>query len=157
MKTKEYTFQIGDSTSGPVGITAVVVAASEEDALDRLRELLPEYPSTSLGLGDPSNEYVNVYINAGAISLRDCEGADEACARRGQELLRQYEYLFVKHTKKSLSLKFWNHKKHRFKWNKFKHKYGYWGLEESDVLPAIEEGFGNEFRELIAELLVTRD
>ena len=66
-------FSIGDSSDGPIGMCGAVKARSKEQALEMLRESLPnEIPVLKIGevvgIG-----YVNVYLNLDAIKVDDFE------------------------------------------------------------------------------------
>ena len=67
MGLKSYLFSLGDSTNGPVGFCTRVIADSPEEALAKVKELLPECVEQH-GFGR-SVEYLNVYINTNAITL----------------------------------------------------------------------------------------
>ncbi len=74
-KTKRYHFSLGNSTDGPVGFCAAVVAESEETALARLKTLLPDaHPADDFARDDMTeDEYIRVYFNDEAITVADID------------------------------------------------------------------------------------
>lgn len=77
-------FDMGDSTRGPVGVCARVVARSRERALEILKASLPETIEISIETDhkllkdDERVEYINVYMNGAAITTKDSNpGNDE--------------------------------------------------------------------------------
>lgn len=81
MPRKLYTFDVGDSTKGPIGFVARIYAESEEEALEKLRRITPEEVELHK-LMDPDDrgevEYINVYLNLGNIHLKDIAEVEEA-------------------------------------------------------------------------------
>jgi hypothetical protein len=73
-RLKEFHFNMGNSSTGAIGICAVVQATSEEAALDILKAALPEEVPVHTIEGKVI--YVEVYINPDNITLRDI---DETC------------------------------------------------------------------------------
>ncbi len=70
-KIKRHTslFDVGNSNDGPIGMVARVRGADPEDALMILRASLAD--TFPLFLEDANFLYVNVYLNADNITLRD--------------------------------------------------------------------------------------
>ncbi len=74
---KRYHFSCGNSTKGPIGLCAEVVAHTRKEAVAKLRKAL----AGSLGplgmlripLEQPSVEYANVYVNPDYISVSEIE------------------------------------------------------------------------------------
>lgn len=60
-----YHFSLGNSTEGPIGLGALVVALSPEEAIERLRDALLE--TIELADHTPGIQYVNLYVNHEAI------------------------------------------------------------------------------------------
>ena len=75
-RIKSYHFSLGDSSTGPIGFCARILAPSPERALELLREALPEeLPADELA--DHSVvEYIRVYLNQDAISVLDIDEVD---------------------------------------------------------------------------------
>lgn len=70
-------FNVGNSTTGPIGYCARIEADDEEQALARLRELLPtewEIPHPDLG----HDEYITAYFNGDAVKVEDIDEDDDA-------------------------------------------------------------------------------
>lgn len=65
---RDYHFDLGNSTDGPLGLCAVVRASSPEQALEMLRERLPETVEIATG-----SEYVHVYINTDHMRITDID------------------------------------------------------------------------------------
>jgi hypothetical protein len=79
-RPRSYHFSLGNSTKGPIGFCAQVKAYSKEEAVEILKEILPEEWDTHFQDDDRSIEYCCVYFNPDAISVRsidDWEDADE--------------------------------------------------------------------------------
>lgn len=86
-----YHFDLGNSNEGPVGFCARVVADSEEEALDILRERLE-----SLGQlvnawdgdrdGDHHEEYIEVYFNGANVTVADIDDFEDAAEDDDTEL-----------------------------------------------------------------------
>lgn len=76
-KTKlyDYHFNLGNSTFGPIGFCARVVAQSKETALAKLTARLPESVRVRPYWDDKhyKGEYIEIYINAGAITTADID------------------------------------------------------------------------------------
>lgn len=70
-----YSFDLGNSNTGPIGFCADVKADSREEAVERLRELLPE----ELDAGDDCGreEYIRVYLNGNAVTVEDIVAEEE--------------------------------------------------------------------------------
>jgi hypothetical protein len=81
----KYHFDVGDSTSGPIGFCAVIEAASPQAAVERLREQLLD---TSVRIEDAKDaEYIEVYFNDQKVSEADIDSVedDEDSADAGQQ------------------------------------------------------------------------
>ena len=75
MKLKEYHFDLGDSTKGPVGFCAGVRAKSKRQAVKILRDnLLSEI---EVRAGDGRVTYIDVYLNPDAITTKDIDSVSE--------------------------------------------------------------------------------
>lgn len=79
---QRYHFSLGDSNVGAVGYCAAVYAESEENALRMLKDLIPNLSGETRGwmfFSEPDAElkggvdYVDVYFNADALTLRDID------------------------------------------------------------------------------------
>jgi hypothetical protein len=73
-----YLFDFGDSTEGPIGYCARIVARTEREAIARLKALLPEYIEGDrhlLDAIDAKSEYLTVYFGRN-VSEIDIDGAE---------------------------------------------------------------------------------
>lgn len=74
MTEKHYHFCLGNSTHGPIGFCAEIRAISSTQAVERLKEALPESMSVQL---DPESRrklgavYIEVYLNPEAVTEGD--------------------------------------------------------------------------------------
>lgn len=68
-----YHFDVGDSSTGPIGFCARVTAASKATALARLREELPQEVEVRRGIEGESIEYILVYLNGEAVTIDDID------------------------------------------------------------------------------------
>ena len=72
-------FNVGNSTSGPIGMCCSISAATREAALNRLKRLLPPACDIHLTRLDQKrdsaqpDEYVRVYFNTRNIHTRDID------------------------------------------------------------------------------------
>ena len=72
-------FNVGNSTSGPIGMCCSISAATREAALNRLKRLLPEDIGIDFYRRDlkrdaaEPGEYVRVYFNTRNIHTRDID------------------------------------------------------------------------------------
>lgn len=70
-----YHFNIGDSSTGPIGFCARIAADSEEEAVEKLIQLIPHehviFNDTSAG------EYLAVYFNVGRITADDIDESEK--------------------------------------------------------------------------------
>lgn len=72
---KSYHFDVGNSSTGPIGLCATIKANSKKEALERLQELLPtEWP---IDVGQDSGEYFNIYLNADNITVKDIDEVEK--------------------------------------------------------------------------------
>ena len=77
-KLHEYRFNLGNTTDGPIGLSAMMYADDREDALERLRSVLREHAMIPIYIGSSPTDpiqYVNVHVSLENISL---DSADEA-------------------------------------------------------------------------------
>ncbi len=74
---KTYHFSCGNSTKGPIGFCAEVVADTQEKAVSRLRRALVDalgpLEMVRIRLEQPWIGYVNVYINPDYIGVSEIE------------------------------------------------------------------------------------
>jgi hypothetical protein len=82
-KLKTYHFDVGDSSEGPVGFCARVYATSKKEALAILKDVVSsnndvELTHNLISSQQQSVEYLNVYLNADAITLADIDEVDDA-------------------------------------------------------------------------------
>lgn len=70
MPLTSFHFDVGNSTSGPIGFCARVLAETREEALELLRDAMQE--SVKVRVGDPETiEYLEVYFNHEHVHLTD--------------------------------------------------------------------------------------
>lgn len=67
---KEFHFDIGNSSTGPIGMCAVIVAKGEIQATTILKEELPE--EIEVKSENSSVGYIRIYTNSGEIDASDC-------------------------------------------------------------------------------------
>lgn len=75
MKTS-YLFDVGDSSSGPIGFCARIVAESREKALEILKRHLPESWEVNSNPDEKDSdavEYIQVYFNDNFITVKDAD------------------------------------------------------------------------------------
>lgn len=74
-KNKSYHFSLGNSSTGPIGFCARVTASSKADALTKVRNRIEDlHRELSVPLSDDDGtEYLNVYFNPAAISVRSVD------------------------------------------------------------------------------------
>lgn len=72
MDKYSFHFSCGNSGTGPVGFCARIVAETEEDAVERLKDLLGEEHM----MLDEDDEYIAIYFNDSHISEADIDEAD---------------------------------------------------------------------------------
>ena len=70
---KSYHFSVGNSTDGPIGMCARILAPSKKDAVRVFQDALGEYMSVPPNEGDASIEYIHVYFNEEAITAEDID------------------------------------------------------------------------------------
>lgn len=75
-KEREYHFSLGDSSDGAIGFCARIRGNSEEEALKKLQEALPD--SIMVPYEGSDSEYVQVYFNSAAITVLDVDDVDES-------------------------------------------------------------------------------
>lgn len=79
-----YHFSLGNSSTGPVGFCARIVAESPEAALQELKQHLPAEHELDLEDEDgdpigkaPGSPYIEVYFNIDAITVADIDEVDD--------------------------------------------------------------------------------
>lgn len=72
-----FKFSIRPTIASPIGMVGDIEAETAPAALNRLRELLPEYVEVPLPGVLGENEYINVYFYDDQISLADVESIDD--------------------------------------------------------------------------------
>lgn len=78
MAKQEHHFDLGDSNTGPIGFCAVITADSPEEALEILKEKLPEELMAVDASELPGEkDYIQVYFNSEAITLKDNDFSDD--------------------------------------------------------------------------------
>jgi hypothetical protein len=79
-KLHSYHFGLGNSTDGPVGCCARVLATSKVKAVELLKAALPDTVEVRPVGDDDTNErieYLHVYLNERAISEADIDEIDD--------------------------------------------------------------------------------
>ena len=76
---KSYHFDLGNSSTGPIGFCACVTADSPKQALAALKDALPNDLQLSMAWGDVARgvEYMTVYINPDAITVDDIDEVND--------------------------------------------------------------------------------
>ena len=72
-----YHFGVGDSTDGPIGFCAEVFAQSDEEALQILKDNLPEELEVPLGMDGDGVGYIRIYFNDANVVLDDIDEEEE--------------------------------------------------------------------------------
>jgi hypothetical protein len=78
---KSYHFDLGNSTSGPVGYCARITASSEEEAVQRLQQIIREQSAFDnegefevwAGEDGSRDEYLTLYLNPDVITTADID------------------------------------------------------------------------------------
>lgn len=70
-----YHFDLGNSTDGPIGMCARILAHTKREALEVMKEVLPEWIEVTTG--DPRVEYIHVYIGEENITTADIDEWEE--------------------------------------------------------------------------------
>jgi len=73
---KMFHFDLGNSTTGPVGISGAIRAESKQEAVDELREKLAHLIDGQ-SLEIEGIEYVRAYVNANCLTERDMEEGED--------------------------------------------------------------------------------
>jgi hypothetical protein len=77
---KSYHFSCGNSTQGPVGICARVIADTKQEAIGKLRAAIENslgaFGELRLQVDAPAVQYVNVYISPENITFSDLDMED---------------------------------------------------------------------------------
>ena len=73
----KYHIDIGNSSSGPIGLCAVIEARSKKEALSILDDNLGEYCEIETLTNSDGIEYCNVYFNISNCSIDDVDEWDE--------------------------------------------------------------------------------
>lgn len=88
---KSYHFDVGNSSTGPIGLCARITANSPEEALEILKDHLPveglmiaDDKWSDAGPGTPHVEYIQAYFNDAAITVKDIDDEEEV-VEEGEE------------------------------------------------------------------------
>jgi len=74
---KSFLIDVGNSTDGPIGMSIRVMAVSKEEAIQLVKDSLPECVQVDSFVDvDPAIEYVNVYLNATVLTVRDIDDSE---------------------------------------------------------------------------------
>jgi hypothetical protein len=82
---KSYHFDLGNSTSGPVGCCARITAGSEEAAVQRLQQMIREQSPCEnegefevwAGEDGSRDEYLALYLNPKVITIADIDDEED--------------------------------------------------------------------------------
>ena len=82
---RRYHFSLGNSSKGPIGYCAAVIARSEREAIEKLQKQLPEELKVDpCGLEyDPDIEYIRAYFNDKAIRVKDIDEIEDVPEKEG--------------------------------------------------------------------------
>lgn len=72
-----YHFDVGDSSTGPIGFCARIKGKNRAEALERLKQMLPEAHELKPAEVDPEMEepeYINVYFNTAYLTEENTDG-----------------------------------------------------------------------------------
>lgn len=75
---KSYLFDLGNSSTGPIGCCIRVQAETPEQALRMIREQLPTEGEIDTASCEHPIEYCHFYVNADNITLADIHEEDDA-------------------------------------------------------------------------------
>lgn len=78
---KSFHFDVGDSTKGPIGLCARVLAHTEEEAVEILKAAMPDEVELKTFCEEenkPRIEYLNLYINPNAFSTKDIDDVEDS-------------------------------------------------------------------------------
>ncbi len=71
MPKKSYHFSLGNSSTGPVGFCARIIASSKDEAVRLMKETMPEEHMVVEYLDEV--DYFRVYFNPAAVSEKDID------------------------------------------------------------------------------------
>ncbi len=75
MPKQSYHFSLGNSSTGPVGFCARIIASSKEEAVRLMKATMPEEHMVVEYLDEV--DYFQVYFNPAAISEKDIDEVDD--------------------------------------------------------------------------------
>jgi hypothetical protein len=70
-----YHFDVGNSNTGPIGMCARITAETKEDAIEILRDVLPDEFEIPCDHG--AIEYIQVYLNADNVTEKDVDDEED--------------------------------------------------------------------------------
>ncbi len=73
MPKQAYHFSLGNSSTGPVGFCARIIASSKEEAVEKLRDATPEEYMIGEYDYDLGVDYLQAYFNPTAVSEKDID------------------------------------------------------------------------------------
>lgn len=78
---QSFHFDLGNSSTGPMGLSARIEATSKEEALQLLRDAIAnsvdEWGSVHVGQYEQGVDYIHVYLNPDAITVRAIDSVDQ--------------------------------------------------------------------------------
>ncbi len=79
-KDKSFHFDLGNSSPGPVGYCARVIAATSAEALQKLKNAMPDEVEIHKCIDrteHPDIQYITVYFNPAALRIRDIDDEED--------------------------------------------------------------------------------
>ncbi len=69
-----YHFDVGNSTTGPIGFCAEVQAATKQEAVKLLRDVLEQHEEQAMiPAGESLGGYLSIYLNGDKVSVKDID------------------------------------------------------------------------------------
>ncbi len=75
--TKRYHFSLGNSSKGPVGFCASIVAESANEAVERLKRSMPMEVQAEHAGALALDEYIEIYLNPARITVNDIDEVED--------------------------------------------------------------------------------
>ena len=76
-KKRSYHFDLGNSSSGPVGFCARIVATSKKEAVEKLIAAMPDERMIEHDDAETGVDYFAVYFNPAAVSEKDIDEVND--------------------------------------------------------------------------------
>lgn len=91
---KNYHFDLGNSSVGPIGLCARIKAQDKPSAAERLRELLPEHIPVHVELRP--GESIDIYLNPDAVGVDDITEIDDDIDNVEVKIQTEDGYVFMR-------------------------------------------------------------